>query len=49
MYLGIEINQNKGNSVIISQESYAYSISTIPLSKDQLSNRESSSTSEIVT
>lgn len=28
-YLGTEINQNKGNSVIVSQESYAYFINTI--------------------
>ena len=44
VYLGIEINQNKDNSVMISQESYAYSINTIALSKDQLSNKEFSIT-----
>ena len=44
VYLGIEINQNKDNSVMISQESYTYSINTIALSKDQLSNKEFSIT-----
>ena len=34
---------------MISQESYAYSINTIPPSKNQSSNKESSITSETVT